>query len=152
MNDKMQMMQPDPALAMKTQYARDYAAYELDFAALASGATATGSIQIQADSYFNWIKGAYYATIANAAFTDQTRPIPSITMQVTDGGSGRQLFSPLPVPVPSVMGTGQLPFILPRPRMFMPRSSITITVANFDAAVEYNLRLTLIGEKIFQYG
>lgn len=133
------------------QYWEDYFAYEIDFLSLAAGASATGSIQIQADSAFKWTKAAYYATIANAAFVLNTIPIPSVTVQLVDTGSGRNLFSAA-VPVPSVFGRGELPFILPMARVFQPRSAINVQVANFDAAVTYNLRLTFIGTKIFEGG
>jgi hypothetical protein len=129
----------------------DFTTYEQDFLNLAPGVTSNQSIQIQADSRFVWTKATYYATIANAAFTNATQPIPSITIQITDGGSGRVLFNN-PVPIPNLFGTGELPFILPVKRVFLERSSIIMSVANFDAAVTYNLRLSFIGAKEFITG
>lgn len=131
-------------------YVEDFTVYQLDFT-LAAGASQTQSIPIQADSAFKWTKAAYYATIANAAFTATTRPIPNMTIQVTDTGSGRVLFNN-PVPIPSIFGEGELPFILPVERIFDARSSMQVTVANFDAAVTYTTRLSFIGSKIFKYG
>lgn len=133
----------------KHQFVESFTVYELDFLALAAGTTANGAIQIQADSQFRWVKAAYYATVANAAFLLSTIPIPSVTVQINDTGSGRQLFNAA-VPVPSVFGRGELPFILPVSYVFQPRSSMQVTVANFDAAVTYNLRLSFIGTKIFE--
>ena len=145
---------PDPQATYQRQTREDFTVYELDFVTgglgtIAPAATANGAIQIQADSAFKWIKASYYATIANAAFVQSTQPIPSLTIQVTDSGSGRQLFS-APMPIANVFGFGYLPFILPIPRIFLPRSSIAVSVTNFDAAVTYNLRLSFIGTKIFQ--
>lgn len=145
------MANVQPAKAPAAQFIEDFTIYELDFLALAAGATANSAIQIQADSAFRWVKGTYYATIANAAFTLSATPVPSITLSVVDTGSGRQLFNN-PVPVPSVFGRGELPFILPVSRIFKERSSIAVTVSNFDAAVTYNLRLSFIGTKIFNIG
>lgn len=130
------------------QYFEDLFIYEIDFSALAPAAQANGVIQIQADSDFKWIKSVYYADIAAAAFTLTTAPVPSVTVQITDGGTGRQITSNA-VPVPSIFGRGELPFINPVPRVFRAKSSINITVANFDAAVTYNLRLSFIGTKVF---
>lgn len=130
------------------QYVQEYSAYAVSFAALAPGTTQNGAIQIQADSAFRWYSATLYATIANAAFTRQAQPVPSVNVQIVDTGSGRQLFSQA-VPVPSVFGYGDLPFILPVPREFKERSSVQFTVANFDAAVTYNLTLVLIGAKLF---
>lgn len=133
----------------KIQYWEDFFVYDATFAALASLTSSQQNIQIQADSSFKWTAAAFYADIAAAAFTASAQPIPNVTIQILDTGSGRQLFQD-PIPVPSVFGSGQLPFILPVPRIFKARSAIQLTAANFDAAVDYNLRLMLIGTKIFQ--
>lgn len=140
-----------PTAMKQEQFAEDLFIYEIDFAALAPAAQANGSIQIQADAGFKWIKSTYYATIANAAFVSAAVPIPSVTVNLVDGGSGRQLMSG-PVPVPSLFGTGQLPFINTIARVFEPNSTINVSVTNFDAAVTYNLRLSFIGNKVFTYG
>lgn len=134
------------------EYVAEYAAYTVTFTGLAPSVTAQDQIQIQADSAFRWMSGTFYATIANAAFTRQAQPIPSVTVQIIDNGSGRALFN-APVPVSSVFSpSGELPYILPVPRQFKERSSVSFTVANFDAAVTYNLRLVLHGAKLFQRG
>ena len=119
--------------------------------ALAAAASATGSVTIQADSDFMLQKLTYFADIAAAAQTDSTRVIPLITVQITDSGSGRNIFETA-IPVPSIYGTGELPFILPTPKLFSARSTINVTVANFDAASAYNLRLSFIGYKVFYKG
>jgi hypothetical protein len=135
----------------RTQMFEDFFIYNANFAALAPAAVATQVINIQADSHFKWSEATYEADIAAAAFLDGTRPIPNVTVQIQDSGTGRTLFN-APIPIPSIFGTGQLPFILPIPRVFMARSSITLTATNFDAAVTYNLRLALIGTKLFDRG
>lgn len=134
-------------------YVEDYTVYELDFRSLAVGATASQSIPIQADSAFKWTKACMFASIGafpGAAFTDATRPVPNATVQVQDTGSGRLLYN-APVPVSSVFGYGNLPFILPVERVFAERSAITVTVTNNSAADIYNLLLSLIGAKVFKY-
>ncbi len=135
---------------VRAQTVESFTIYELDFAALAPNITANGAIQIQADSAFRWTKATYAANLAAAAYVANTRPIPNVSILITDTGSGRQLFN-APVPIPNVFGLGELPFILPRDYIFEPRSSMTVQVANFDAAVTYNLRLSFIGTKIFNY-
>lgn len=150
-NQTPQANQGPPMKRQRPDFIEDFTVYELDFLALAPAATSTQAIAIQADSAFAWTKAAYYATIANAAFVENTRPIPSVTVQILDTGSGRQLFNAA-LPVPSIFGVGQLPFILPVERVFQRRSSMSVTVNNFDAAVTYNLRLSFIGKKIFYYG
>lgn len=130
------------------QKRRDFYIYEAEALALASGASSNDVVNIEADSNFILQKLAYQADIAAAAFTATTRPIPNVTVQIIDTGSGRQLMSN-PIPIPSFFGTGELPFILPNPRLFMRNSSIQVAFTNFDAAVTYNIRLALIGYKVY---
>jgi type 1 fimbria pilin len=131
--------------------ARTFSAYSIRFASLASGASGNGSIQIQADTSFEWTKAAFWADIANAAFTQSTQPFPNVGVQILDTGTGRNIFDQA-IPVPTVFGTPGLPYILPVPYTFAPRSSIAVSVANFDAAVTYDLWLIFQGYKIFQQG
>lgn len=133
------------------QFIEDYFVYQLDFTGLAGGTTGNGSIQVQADSDFKWIKATHESNIANAVQTDSTRVIPLVTINLTDTGSGRQLMS-APVPIENIYGTGLLPFLLPVPRIFRARSTISVTVSNFTAATTYNIRLSFIGTKLFKMG
>lgn len=127
---------------------RDFYTYEAQALALAAAGNANDEINIEADSDFIMQKLSYQADIAAAAFTDSTRPIPNVTIQIIDTGSGRQLMQN-PIPIPSLFGTGELPFILPNPRKFLRNSTIQVAFNNFDAAVAYNVRLAFIGYKIY---
>jgi len=150
----MNMPQPNtPAVQrpVEPEYIKEFFTYELDFASLASGTSDSGSFNIQADSDFVLQKLGYFADIAAAAQTDSTRVIPLVSLTITDTGSGRQLMSSA-TPIPSIFGTGQLPFILPTPRLFQARSNVAVTVQNFDAAATYNLKLSFIGYKRYRIG
>lgn len=115
---------------------------------VAAGASATYTVQIQADSDFLVEKTAYHADSAGAAQTDSSRPIPNVLVTVVATGSGKQL-SNVGVPVPSVFGYGALPFILPQP-YFVPASSvIQLTVQSFEAATAWFLTFSFIGRKIY---
>ena len=127
---------------------RDFYIYEAEALAIAPAGSANDIINIEADSDFILQKFAYEADIAAAAFTFNTKPLPLITIQLIDSGSGRQLMQN-PIPVTSFMGDGQLPFILPNPRKFLRNSTIQVAFTNFDAAVTYNIRLAFIGYKIY---
>jgi len=130
---------------------KDFYVYEQDFDLLASGSSATGNVNIQADSDFVLQKLTVFADIAGAAQLSDSRVVPLCSLQVTDSGSGRQLFESA-VPVPAIFGNGELPFILPTPKLFPARSTITLNVANFSAATTYNLKFALIGYKVFNTG
>lgn len=125
--------------------------HQATFSALAPAATNSVEINIETDSDFFWYKAAYFADLAAAAQTDATRVIPLVNVLITDGGSDRQLMRSA-VPVPSIFGTGQIPFILPAPHQFKASSTISVQATNFDAAATYNLRLQLIGYKKFVKG
>lgn len=128
---------------------KDFFVYQEDFSAIANGATASGNINIQADSDFVVQKLTYFADIAAAVQTDSSRVIPLVSVLVTDTGSGRNLMESA-LPISNLFGTGEIPFILPQPKMFLARSTITVTLANFSAATTYNVRLSFIGYKIFR--
>ncbi len=130
-----------PAIPQQDPYfAKDYFVYEVDFtAAIPASGNAVSSFAIQADSDFLWTK---------AAFIQTGTGIPAILVQ--DTGSGRNLMNAA-VPVGSMFGTGQLPFILPRQRIFVARAVVNITITNLDAVNPITtLRLSFIGEKGFR--
>ena len=130
---------------------RDFYVYEAQTTAgtpIPFGGTDEDVINIEADSVFILEKLSFQADIAGAAFTDSTRVIPNVSVQLTDTGSGRQLMQN-PIPIPSIFGWGELPFVLDHPRKFERNSTIQVAFANFDAAVAYNVRLAFIGYKIY---
>jgi hypothetical protein len=133
------------------QYVEDFFIYTLNALALAGGGVNNSNIQIQADSAFKLIKLAMFADIAVAIQTDSSRVLPLATVQIVDTGSGRQLFSEA-TPFSAIFGQGGLPFILPIPRIFMPRSNIAVTLTNLTAATTYNIRMSFIGTKMFALG
>ena len=130
----------------------DFFSYVANLAELDAGDSNVDQIQISADSDFYWNATTYQVDIAGAAFTDSTRPIPNITMQITDNGSNRNLFDE-PVPIPTIAGTGELPYRLIHPRLFTRSTSFTVSFANYDAAADYdNLYVVFHGFKVYTLG
>lgn len=130
---------------------KDFYVYGIEFLELAAETTANGQIQIQADSDFELQKLTHFTDIANANETEATRVLPLVTMQITDTGTGRQVFS-IPVPIPAIAGDGRIPFILSTPKLFTRNASVSFQVSNYSPATAYNVRFQLIGAKIFAYG
>lgn len=127
----------------------DYFVYELDFLNVAAGATAPqGTITIQADSDFELLKLSQMSDIAGAAQVDSTVVIPLATVNIQAGNSGRNLMNN-PVPVGSFFGSGRIPSVLPRGRIFKAQTIITVTYANYSAVTTYNTRLSFIGRKLY---
>lgn len=130
----------------------DYFVYPALVASIAPSATQVATLQISADSDFYWNATTYQVAIANAAFLDGTRPIPNITVQITDNGSNRNLFQ-VPVPIETIAGRGEFPYRLVHPRLFTRSTTVTLTFFNFDAAVTYvNVYLALHGFKVYTLG
>ena len=138
------------AQALPQYGAYDFFVYEVDFAALAAGGSATSSFTIQQEADFLLTKVTMVTDLAAAAQTESARVIPLVTLLINDTGSGRNLMSSA-VPLPNLFGTGGLPFILPRQRLFVASSVVNITLTNFSAATTYNIKLSFIGEKAFKF-
>lgn len=133
----------------KVKYLRDTYSYSAVFPSLAPGADGTYAINIKADADFAWQKGQYMVDNAAASQTNASRIIPLVTILLVDGGSGRQLMDQA-LPLSSLFGIGELPFILPQPKVFARSSTLLVEVHNYDAATTYtNLYVTLHGTLLF---
>lgn len=130
----------------------EFFSYSILFTNLAAGGSSSGNINIQADSDFKIQKLTYFASDnSNSSQTDGTRVIPLVTVLLTDSSSGRQLQDSAQ-PISNLFGTGEIPFILPTPKIFQSRSTLTVQVNNFDALLTYNIRLSFIGAKMYRQG
>ena len=124
--------------------------YTVPLTVLAPNTAIDVAIQVQADSDFELQKLSYFSDIALAAEQEATRDLPLITVQITDTGTGRQMFS-APVSIPALFGDGRIPFILPTTKKFSANSSVVFSFSNYSAATTYNLRAFMIGAKLFKY-
>lgn len=128
---------------------RDYFGYTVNLGSLAAAATANVNLAISADSDFWWTGLSYFSDLAGAAQTDSTRVIPLVTLQITDTGSGRQLFSAA-TPLASIAGDGSHLYRLIHPRFFARSTTIQCNGVNYSAATTYtNTYITFVGFKIF---
>lgn len=119
-------------------------------AALAAGASTQVALPFDQDSWFVWQKISVFADIAGAVQTDSSRVLPLVTVQLTDSGNAGGFMS-APIPIPTLMGDGRLPLILPAPFLISPNRTLTFNFTNFSAATSYaNLRVQLHGIKRFQ--
>lgn len=140
----------DPNTGKMFSFILDHFIYTGSLVQLAAGQTLSISIPIEADSMFTVVKSSYFADIAGAAQTADTRVIPLIDVSITDSGSGRNLQNS-PVPLNSFGGDGGLPMVWPVPREFNASATITMTLTNNSAATTYsNIKVSLIGFKSFK--
>lgn len=137
------------------RYSADFKAYPVQFAnnaqviAIAPGNNAIGTITIQSQTLFLIQQGMFFATNANASQNAGTRLIPLCTVMMIDQGSSYQL-TQNPVPVPSLFGDGALPYVWQTPRLCQSLTVLQFQIANFDAAVTYQFRLTLVGQSLYR--
>lgn len=138
--------------AAAPKFRRDFFIYTLAFLALAPNTSTETAFQIQADSDFELEKLSFWCDDATGQSQMQsTRLLPDVTIQITDTGTGRQMFN-APVAVPSIFGSGEFPFIMQTTKIFSANASVAVAVSNFNPNDTYNLRLNFIGSKIFRYG
>ena len=118
---------------------------------LTAGASVTNNDVVPSDAFFEVQAIDYAATIANAAYLFNTRPLPNVTALITDSGSSENWMDN-PVPLVALCGYGELPGILPETRILVPNSNVKLQLSNFDAATAYNIYLSLVGRKLTWYG
>lgn len=118
-------------------------------AALAPAGSTSGTFNIDGDSDFFLVKTTVIALSADDGTVYNVRQWPAVSVLITDTTSGRQLMNEA-VPITSIAGTGELPFIWPVLRMFAAKSTIVVDFANFSDNITYSvLELTFHGIKAF---
>ncbi|MBK9497445.1 MAG: hypothetical protein IPO08_23565 [Xanthomonadales bacterium] len=127
--------QPRPLLL--TPYA-----YNITFASLAQGATATGTINISANADFILLMLHHRAQIG-AAQNISTKTAPFVRVLITDSGSGEQ-FTNSAVDVENYSTNGNIINALSYPRIIAGRSSLTVQVTNFAPTAETYTSLDLM--------
>lgn len=130
---------------------KEFYIYSSNVAALAVAAVVTDNIPIQADTDFVLEKLTFHADIAGAALTDSSRVTPNVSILITDTGSNRQLMD-ASVPLTTFFGTGEIPFILPQPRVFSANSVIQVQYTSFEAVNTPDIFLAFIGHKVYRAG
>jgi len=123
----------------------DFFTYPLNFLLVGAGAVVTQVLTFDASSDFTWYYGCYAADMNSAAQTVSSRTYPLADILITPSDTTAQ-FMQAAVPVTSLFGMAENPFVLPAPRIIPARSSITFQLTSRDAA-NLNLRLALVGIK-----
>lgn len=123
----------------------DFFIYPVNFLLLGAAAVVTQQLQFDASSNFMWYYATYAADANGAVQSESSRTYPLVDILITPTDTSSQ-FMQSAVPVTSMFGNAENPFVLPAPRLIPARSSITFQVTNRDAA-NTNLRLQLIGVK-----
>lgn len=116
---------------------------------LAAAAQSTVALQFDLDSTFVWLRTSFFVDIAGAVQTISSQVLPLVTVLITDTGSG-QAYMNAAIPIPSIAGTAQLPYVEPSPQFIQPNTSLQFQFTNFSNATTYaNLRLQMHGYKVY---
>ena len=108
----------------------------------------TGFFLVDASSPFMLISQTYQSDLAGAVVLSSTRQSPNWVITIQDQSSNRNWMNS-PVPIPSIFGTGSLPYFLPQPRLIPANTNVQMTVTNYDAAAVVNTRLTFQGYRLY---
>jgi hypothetical protein len=136
---------------------KDWFVYPIQFTTLAQAPSATvntpasRTFQIDSASDFYLQQLTYLTEVdATTAITVSTFVVPKILIQITDGGSSRNLFN-ASTPLYSVAGDGNHPHKLLHPRLFFRNSSVTIAIENYSTNTTYaRVFINLEGFRIYQ--
>jgi hypothetical protein len=115
---------------------------------IAAGGLGSAILTIDAASDFVWYYSSFTAmnNAANTGWTEANRQYPPILVLMTPSDTSSQL-SNQAVPITHIFGNGEMPFVLPAPRILPARTAITIAVQNLDTTIAYDLYLSLIGQR-----
>lgn len=124
--------------------------YNLTFSALASGGTASQTINIAANADFI-ITGLHHrANVAAAGQNASTKVAPLARILITDSGSNEQFMNSA-VDLENYSSNDQFMINLDYPRIVSGRSTLTVQLTNYDAAQTYNIDLFFRGVLVRAY-
>ena len=125
--------------------------YTLTFSSLASGASASQTLNIAANADFIFVGLHARANVAAAGQTSATLTQALARVLIVDSGSNEQ-YTNSAVDLFNYATTGNITNPLIYPRIVSGRSTLTITLSNYDAAQTYNIDLFLEGVLVRAYG
>lgn len=129
--------------------ARDYFAYPIDFTATIAGpGSATATQSFNDDSWFLQI-GINGRVTSDANF-ETVIADPAATIRLEDESAGRNLQA-APIAYANTVGTAQLPYFLPYPKLWTRGAVAALTLANLGATAFTSARFSLYGFKIFTF-
>lgn len=124
--------------------------YNLTFTALAPGASATQTLNIAANADFIALTLHHRANVAAAAQNVSTKTAPLARILVTDSGSNEQ-FTNSAVDLENFSTNGNIINTLPYPRIISGRSTLTVSLTNYDAAATYDIDVFFEGVLVRAY-
>jgi hypothetical protein len=125
-------------------------AYTLTFTTLTHATSQSAIINIAANADFMALQFHHRATVSGATQTVSNKTAPLVRMLVTDSGSNEQ-FTSAAVDLENYSTNGNIINNLPYPRIISGRSTLTVQVTSYEAAIDMNLDVTIDGVLIRAY-
>lgn len=141
-NMRQNLMQKENGQVVKTF------AYTFEFSSVLATASATTSVNIEADSSFIWTQTTAYGFITGQNSNYSTQIIPDCLIQIVDTASNSNMFD-RPIPLQNMSGLGSEPFINPMPSPFNANSVVKATIDNLSANIYKDIYITMMGYKEF---
>ncbi len=124
--------------------------YNLTFSALTAGSSASQTLNIAANADFIALTVHHRANVAAAGQNVSTKTAPLARILVVDSGSNEQ-FTNSAVDLENYSTNGNIINTLSYPRIISGRSTLTVTLTNFDAAQTYNIDVFFEGVLVRAY-
>jgi hypothetical protein len=128
------------------EFDADFYSETIVIPSIAPGASAVVSFQVENNTVFEWMQSLCSLVLANG--TVYNGAAYGLSVQIMDGGSGRNMFSK-PVPLYLIAGTAAFPHVLSIPHRFAPKSTVNLLFQNFDSALTISGYLNLTGRKYY---
>lgn len=140
----------NPSTGQPYQAKNEYAYSVSIAAALVNTASTSASFNVDGDSDFFWTKLTAFAMVGGPDGTViSLEEYPAVSVVITNTTTGRAYMNQ-PVALPSISGSGRLPFILPMVTYFQNKSTISVDIAGLSTGKTYSfLQISFIGIKAF---
>lgn len=135
---------------VKKPFAQQFFSYNAVFQNVVSGASPIYTLTIQADSDFE-VQKLTGVVLYNFTSPDTatTLAVPAVSVMINDAGTANPWMDQ-PVPVYSLFGSGQLPFVLPNPKLIRRTKQLVIQLYNnFTAQDLRYVALSFIGRRLY---
>ena len=125
-----------------------FQSYELTYTALAVNGSDQKNFQVEVDYDFWWTKAQ--AFVFDAAGLGVSRlQWPNIEVLLQEGASNQQLVNQA-ASINSLFGSGEIPFILPKPHPVQGGSTMVATVTNRHTLTAFSVRLCFSGVQVLR--
>lgn len=125
--------------------------YPVPVVTLAAGASGSSTLRIESATDFLWFKSTFMAEQwvdpeSQGGQDASTYRMPSVDVQIQVSGSDRNLMNGA-VAIPTLFGTGEVPFVLPAPMVLLANSEVRFDFKSRESTNVTRVALCLIGLK-----